>query len=390
MKRVQPHSLRRWFAGVILLLAAFAPHLFASGHFPAAGDTLHASFPNSHLFTGEEFDADLGLYHLRARYHNPDTGRFWTQDGFEGFGGDPASLHKYAYCGNNPVNARDPGGEMSIGEVSHSMVIGGMSSVMLGGITRALGAASGGAGLMETLESATSETADEFLSGALGGAAGYGVGKAAFWAAGRAAPWLLQRTPAAVQMAFTRAATSASRAWSQAEAAWAKLEAEMVQGTQAGVERLFSEVLLQYEMAAFYARTADGLAAFGNLPRFLLPRLPTAKTAAGAGDEMVTVFRGVGGNHPGFQNAIQGKAVPFGGHADAALHNAFDTRSIFTSWTTDYSTAVRFGLADGPGGAVLRQTVPRSSLIMSPDKYLEFEVLRSGPISGATTIILSP
>jgi RHS repeat-associated protein len=103
MKRVQAYSLRRWFAGVILLLAAFAPHLFASGHFPAAGDTLHASFPNAHLFTGEEFDADLGLYHLRARYHNPDTGRFWTQDGFEGFGSDPASLHKYAYCGKGSV-----------------------------------------------------------------------------------------------------------------------------------------------------------------------------------------------------------------------------------------------------------------------------------------------
>lgn len=125
-------------------------------------------------------------------------------------------------------------------------------------------------------------------------------------------------------------------------------------------------------------------------PPFGEGRFLAAKTAAGAGDEMVTVFRGVGGKHPGFQDAIQGKAIPFGGHADPALHNAFDTRSIFTSWTTDYQTAVRFGLADGPGGVVLRQSVPRSSLTLSPDKYLEFEVLRTGPVSGATPIILSP
>ena len=82
---------------------------------------------------------------------------------------------------------------------------------------------------------------------------------------------------------------------------------------------------------------------------------------AGAGDEMIMVGRGVGGNHPGFQNAIHGKAVPFEGHANAAPHNAFGTRSIFSSWTTDYSTAVRFGLTDGPGGGVLRQSVSRSS-----------------------------
>ncbi len=152
-----------------------------------------------------------------------------------------------------------------------------------------------------------------------------------------------------------------------------------------------SASLIDYDAARKHTADETGNAATANRAFFAYSvEFLAAKTAAGAGDEMVTVFRGVGGNHPGFQNAIQGKAVPFGGHADAALRNAFDTRSIFTSWTTDYSTAVRFGLADGPGGVVLRQSVPRSSLILSPDKYLEFEVLRSGPISGATPIILSP
>ena len=48
--------------------------------------------PATRLFTGEEFDSDLGLYNLRARYHNSATGRFWTRDSFEGFSSDPRSL----------------------------------------------------------------------------------------------------------------------------------------------------------------------------------------------------------------------------------------------------------------------------------------------------------
>jgi hypothetical protein len=115
---------------------------------------------------------------------------------------------------------------------------------------------------------------------------------------------------------------------------------------------------------------------------------PAARAGAGAGDDMVTVFRGVHAEHPQLGNAFQGRAAPMGGHSSAARHNAGDNASVFTSWTTDYSTAVNFATGSGPGGVVLCQTVPRSSLIHSPDVFLEFEVLRQGPIEGATPIIL--
>ena len=32
--------------------------------------------PNNYLYRGEQYDPDLGLYYLRARYYNPSTGRF--------------------------------------------------------------------------------------------------------------------------------------------------------------------------------------------------------------------------------------------------------------------------------------------------------------------------
>mgnify|MGYP000954864597 CR=1 FL=1 len=66
----------------------------------------------------------LGHCHRGAPYHNPDNGRFWTMDSFEGFGSDPASLHKYTYCGNNAVNAWDPSGNTSFAELSISQKIG--------------------------------------------------------------------------------------------------------------------------------------------------------------------------------------------------------------------------------------------------------------------------
>ncbi|MGH7960104.1 MAG: RHS repeat-associated core domain-containing protein, partial [Opitutaceae bacterium] len=33
---------------------------------------------NAYRYCGEQYDGDLGLYYLRARYLNPDSGRFWS------------------------------------------------------------------------------------------------------------------------------------------------------------------------------------------------------------------------------------------------------------------------------------------------------------------------
>jgi RHS repeat-associated protein len=70
----------------------------------------------THLYRGEQFDADLGMYNLRARYYNPDSGRFWTRDSFSGLLDDPQSQHRYAYAQNNPVNRIDPSGHYSLTE----------------------------------------------------------------------------------------------------------------------------------------------------------------------------------------------------------------------------------------------------------------------------------
>ena len=74
------------------------------------------STPNEHLYGGQRFDADLGLYHLRARYYEPNRGRFLTVDPFEGVLTRPISLNKYLYAHADPVNLSDPEGRLSATE----------------------------------------------------------------------------------------------------------------------------------------------------------------------------------------------------------------------------------------------------------------------------------
>ena len=66
--------------------------------------------PNNYLYRGEQYDSDLGLYYLRARYYNPLTGRFMGRDPEDGNQFDPASLHRYLYAQGDPVNWVDPRG----------------------------------------------------------------------------------------------------------------------------------------------------------------------------------------------------------------------------------------------------------------------------------------
>jgi RHS repeat-associated protein len=74
--------------------------------------------PNLYQYSGEQWDSDLGMYYLRARYMNPQSGRFWTMDSFEGNSSTPLSLHKYLYVHNDPINFIDPSGHFEFNLIS--------------------------------------------------------------------------------------------------------------------------------------------------------------------------------------------------------------------------------------------------------------------------------
>ncbi|MGB0743337.1 MAG: LamG-like jellyroll fold domain-containing protein [Opitutales bacterium] len=82
---------------------------------------------NSYLFTGEQWDADLEMYFLRARYLNTSTGRFHTMDTFEGVTTDPVTLHKYLYANAAPNMWTDPTGKWTL---SQTAVVGGIIGLL--------------------------------------------------------------------------------------------------------------------------------------------------------------------------------------------------------------------------------------------------------------------
>ena len=77
-------------------------------------------------FTGEQNDGELGLVFLRARYYDPQVGRFLSIDPFRGFEAESQSLNRYIYSRNNPVLWSDPSGEIA------NFIVGGIVGGVVG------------------------------------------------------------------------------------------------------------------------------------------------------------------------------------------------------------------------------------------------------------------
>ncbi|MBI1911044.1 MAG: RHS repeat-associated core domain-containing protein [Deltaproteobacteria bacterium] len=69
---------------------------------------------NAYTYTGREYDIETGLYFYRARYYDPEAGRFVSKDPIGFAGGD---VNVYGYVGNNPANWMDPLGLSPIGAI---------------------------------------------------------------------------------------------------------------------------------------------------------------------------------------------------------------------------------------------------------------------------------
>ncbi|WP_410765423.1 RHS repeat-associated core domain-containing protein [Cyanobacterium aponinum] len=68
---------------------------------------------NIYLYRGEQLDQNLGMQYLRARYYDPNSGRFSSVDPYEGNIGQPMSRHRYMYGNANPITYVDPTGLFS-------------------------------------------------------------------------------------------------------------------------------------------------------------------------------------------------------------------------------------------------------------------------------------
>jgi len=88
--------------GSVVKYATFEPF----GESIESGGSLEDPFG----FTGQYFDEEIGEYYLRARQYNPQIARFTGRDPIFGDFQQPLTLHKYLYCGNDPLNRIDLAG----------------------------------------------------------------------------------------------------------------------------------------------------------------------------------------------------------------------------------------------------------------------------------------
>jgi len=71
------------------------------------------SSANNFTFTGHELDEETGLIYAKARFYDPDIGRFLSQDIVLGNVANPPSLHRYYYVQQNPLIFVDPTGNIA-------------------------------------------------------------------------------------------------------------------------------------------------------------------------------------------------------------------------------------------------------------------------------------
>ena len=79
--------------------------------------------PNQRLYVGEEFDPDLGLINLRARYYQVAIGRFFTIDADRSNMVHPLGWNRFGYADVDPVANRDPLGQAALAEYAVAITV---------------------------------------------------------------------------------------------------------------------------------------------------------------------------------------------------------------------------------------------------------------------------
>jgi RHS repeat-associated protein len=157
---------------VVAMSSWLTPVVRATRYAPVAAQSCPSESNHSVEYNGQN---------ARARYLNPNTGRFWTMDSYEGDNEDPLSLHKYLYGGDDPVNVTDPSGhDGDLGSLMMSTSIGaGLDSMYNGGVVFA------GMAMQHTLigvqngETGSAILGDYFLDVGKGLAVGIAIGMVA-------------------------------------------------------------------------------------------------------------------------------------------------------------------------------------------------------------------
>ena len=88
---------------------------------------------NPFRYRGYYYDTETGLYYLMTRYYDPEVCRFISADVYMTTGQGVLGGNMWAYCGNNPVNRYDDGGEFW--HIVAGFAVGAVVGGIFGGLT---------------------------------------------------------------------------------------------------------------------------------------------------------------------------------------------------------------------------------------------------------------
>jgi RHS repeat-associated protein len=97
----------------------------SSGEFTRQAE--EEDYDNPFRYCGEYLDDETGFYYLRARFYDPEIGRFVSEDTYRGKATDTLSLNLYTYCQGDPVNNIDPTGHFL------NVLFGAIAGFFIGG-----------------------------------------------------------------------------------------------------------------------------------------------------------------------------------------------------------------------------------------------------------------
>jgi RHS repeat-associated protein len=130
----QPHSMRRVSDNAVFYYTWESPghvtglvgstKLANEYQYTPWGEALRVKedVPQPLRYAGREYDAESGLYYVRARYYDPELGRFNSEDPIGLAGG----INPYVYAGNDPVNSTDPLGLCAQGYRRYGGTVAGL------------------------------------------------------------------------------------------------------------------------------------------------------------------------------------------------------------------------------------------------------------------------
>ena len=115
-------------AGSVVAASNAAGDLLWRKHYAPYGQQLGGSDTTEPTaYAGHVHDQDIGLTYMKARYYDPEAGRFMGVDPAGVSESNPLSFNRYAYANNNPYKYVDPDGRVG------KLINGGIKLIKHGG-----------------------------------------------------------------------------------------------------------------------------------------------------------------------------------------------------------------------------------------------------------------